>query len=150
MRLFRNKRGISPLIATILLIAFSVALGVLVLNLGKNLGMDVGFAIMDLSGKKQICFFDRAENSALEFTIKNGDMMEITDLQISLIGTDDILNKDDLLAEPIQKAEVKRIMVMYDSTQSGSLRKVVITPNIIRNGERTLGTSLEVENIQPC
>ena len=152
MNLLRNKRGVSPLIATILLIAFAVALGAVVMNVGRSTigGMDAGFSILDLGGKKQICFFDRAENSALELTVKNGDIMELEDLQVSIIGTDDIVNKDHLLLEPIKKAEVKKVMVMYDAGQVGKLTKIVITPNIIRNGERTLGTGLEIESLQPC
>ena len=152
MKLLRNKRGVSPLIATILLIAFAVALGAVVMNIGRNkiMGMDAGFAVLDLGGKKQICFYDRAGNSALELTLKNGDVMEIEDLQVSLIGKNDIVNKDHLLMEPIKKAEVKRVVVTYDAGQVGELRKVVITPNIVRNGEKTLGTGLEIENLQPC
>ena len=36
-RFFNNKRGVSPLIATVLLISFAVALGAVVLNWGRNL-----------------------------------------------------------------------------------------------------------------
>ena len=32
-----NKKGVSPLIATVVLIAFAVALGVVIMNLGRNL-----------------------------------------------------------------------------------------------------------------
>jgi flagellin-like protein len=35
-----NKRGISPLLATVLLIAFAIALGALVLNYGENFVME--------------------------------------------------------------------------------------------------------------
>ena len=153
MKIFRNKRGLSPLIATILLIAFAVALGAVVMNIGKNTlrGMDAGFAILDLGGKKQICYFDRAENSALEITIKNGNVMEITDFQVSIVGTEDIsLPKDQILTAPLQKGEVRRVMVMYDGAKTGTLTKVLIRPKILRNGERTLGTELEVEGIGPC
>ncbi len=152
MRMLHSKKGLTPLIATILLIAFAVALGAVVMNLGKNPPsfMNAGFSIMEMGGARQICFFDRGENSALEFTLQNGDVMEIVNLQISLVGTNDIVNKDRLLTETIQKGEAKRVMVMYDSGQVGNLRMVAITPNIIRNGEKTLGTSLKVEGIQPC
>jgi flagellin-like protein len=152
MNLLRNKRGVSPLIATILLIAFAVALGAVVMNVGRSTigAMDAGFSILELGGKKQVCFFDRAENSALELTIKNGDIMELEDLQVSVIGIADIVNRDHLLQVPIKKAEIKKVMVLYDARQTGKLRKIVITPNIIRNGERTLGTGLELEGLQPC
>ncbi|MDP7623305.1 MAG: hypothetical protein QF436_04300, partial [Candidatus Woesearchaeota archaeon] len=37
MRAKSNKRGVSPLIATVLLISFAVALGSVVLNWGRNI-----------------------------------------------------------------------------------------------------------------
>lgn len=36
-RMFNNKRGISPLIATIMLLAFAIALGSIVMTWGKDL-----------------------------------------------------------------------------------------------------------------
>jgi flagellin-like protein len=150
--LFNNKRGVSPLIATILLIAFAVALGAVVMSIGRSTigGMDAGFAILDLGGKKQVCFFDRQADSALEITIKNGDTMEIADFQISIIGSVDVLNSNSLLSTPLNKGEVKRLLIKYDESAVGEIRKVIITPNIIRNGERTLGTGINLENIVAC
>lgn len=151
MKIFRNKRGLSPLIATILLIAFAVALGAVIMNLGRSLSMDAGFSILEMNGAKQICYFDRGENSVLQMTIQNGDVMEIVDLKVSIVGTtNEIINKDGLLTESIKKTELQRVIVTYDSGKMGELKKIIITPNIIRNGEKTLGTGLEIEGITPC
>lgn len=151
MKMFRNKRGLSPLIATILLIAFAVALGAVIMNLGRSLSMDAGFSILEMEGEKQICYIDRGENSALEMTIKNGDVMEIVDLKVSIVGTtNNIINKDSLLTESIGKAELKRVIVPYNSGDVGELKKIIITPNILRNGEKTFGTGLEIEGIKSC
>ena len=36
-RIFLQKKGVSPLIATVLLISFAVALGAVVMNWGRNI-----------------------------------------------------------------------------------------------------------------
>ena len=41
--MFASKKGLSPLIATILLIAFAVALGAVVMNLGPTIGPSMPF-----------------------------------------------------------------------------------------------------------
>jgi flagellin-like protein len=150
--LLNSKRGVSPLIATILLIAFAVALGAVVMSIGKNTigGMDAGFAIIDIGGKKQACFIDRGADSALEITLKNGDTTDIADFKVSIIGTNDSINKESLLSAPVNKGDIKRLLVQYDKNDVGDIRKVVITPRIIRNDERTLGTGISIEGITAC
>lgn len=60
-----NKKGVSPLIATILLVVIAVALGAFVMNFGKNI--EAGVYVIDecrefeqlqfdMSSNKRVCF----------------------------------------------------------------------------------------------
>jgi flagellin-like protein len=152
--LLRNKKGLSPLIATILLIAFAVALGAVVMNIGRTtvLGSesDSTFSILEIGGKKQICNLEKGAGSSLEFTLKNGNVDEIADLQISVIGSKDIANLGKLLSQPIGRAETRRIAVSYDSSAIGSLKRVIITPVIIEGGQPNFGKAVETDSFQIC
>ena len=60
-----NKKGVSPLIATVLLVVIAVALGAFVMNFGKNI--EAGVYVIDecrefeelqfdMSSRKRVCF----------------------------------------------------------------------------------------------
>ena len=150
----KNKKGLSPLIATILLIAFAVALGAVVMNIGRTTvlgpGADSTFSLIELGGKKQICNLENGPSSILEFTLKNGNQDEITDLQISIIGSKDIVNLGKLLSQPIGRAETRKIAVGYDSSSVGQLKRVIITPVIIESGQPNFGKAVEADTFQIC
>ncbi len=67
-----NKRGVSPLIATVLLIAFAVSLGAVVMNLGVNFGRDVceqvDFEALTLGGVPDACL---SNDNELRLTLHN-------------------------------------------------------------------------------
>lgn len=67
--ILHSKRGMSPLIATVLLIAFAVALGVMVMNWGKSAqpiapvaGTDIKVNAYALGDKTLLCFDPAAYN----------------------------------------------------------------------------------------
>lgn len=150
--LLKNKRGLSPLIATILLIAFAVALGAVVMTIGKAtvLGDTSIFSILTLDGTRQLCYYDAGERSVLEFSLKNGGESDLNDLHLSLVGTKDIINQDNIISQPVRKTELKKISVSYNGASLGSLKKVIITPVVIEDGQPNLGDGLEFDNIPLC
>ena len=84
-----NKKAISPLIATLLLIAFTVALGVMIMNFGKNLLNDYGgcdsidIAIDEI--QNSLCY--KEESSEIAFTIINKGKTEVSSLTFQTINT---------------------------------------------------------------
>nr|MBT4247346.1 hypothetical protein [Candidatus Woesearchaeota archaeon] len=57
-----DKRGIAPLIATMLLISFAVSLGMVVMNFGRaqvelqaQCAIDVNLKISEIAGAKEVC-----------------------------------------------------------------------------------------------
>ena len=105
-----NKRGISPLIATVLLIAFAVALGAVVMNWGKNYVMttatdaqrsgqakqkctNTNLEFVQVAGVPKMCV-DHLDNATrVEFIIKNKAPHAIFDMAVTVIGNDDIYEK---------------------------------------------------------
>jgi flagellin-like protein len=102
----QNKRGISPLIATVLLIAFAVALGAVVMNWGKNYVQttavdaqksgqakqkctSTNIEFIQVSGIPKVCVNDLQNATEIEFTIKNKAPHEIIDIEITILGDDD-------------------------------------------------------------
>ena len=71
-----NKRGIAPLIATLLLISFAVAVGVVIMNFGRaqveleaQCAIDIGLRLAKIGGSQDICYDSTKKN------IKLGDIL---------------------------------------------------------------------------
>ena len=77
-----NKKAISPLIATLLLIAFTVALGVMIMNFGKTIIPDYGgcdsIKIEVDSAPNSICYIP--DKSELAFTLINTGKTDVSSI----------------------------------------------------------------------
>ncbi len=159
-----NKRGLSPLIATILLIAFAVALGAVVMNIGRTYSGDTPFNgdseckvsgsldIPQIAGKQKICFKDQGEDSYIDFTIHNSASIDVSDLQITVYGANDVFNKDSILSNVMSVGEGRRIKIKYDLTVYGQIEQITITPKI-KTGDSFLpcnAAKIDVANVQTC
>lgn len=140
-----ERKGMSPLIATVLLIAFAVALGAMIMNwsstLGENTGPDCSKISMFIS--PYMCY---AENM-IKLSVKNsGSGVESVTLKIidesgetikllpdSKLGSGDTLQKD----VPILKT---------------GKAYVALTPNVMYKGESTPcpEPALEVDDLANC
>ena len=164
--MMKNKKGMSPLIATILLIAFAVALGAVVMNIGRSFGPDLsiggsdgevdctnskGLSILEVAGSQKICYSDNGAESFIDFTVSNSAPVNIDDLQIAIYGTQDVFNKGSILASPMKGGEGKRIKIKYDSTIFGSIEQVTITPKISDEKANVCNhRGITLDNIQRC
>src|SRR3989344_5283518 len=75
---FSSKKGVSPLIATILLIAFAVALGTVIMNWGLSLGSSsddpcakVALELKKMVDNGEVCYGNRGAEGYLNFVIDN-------------------------------------------------------------------------------
>ena len=121
-----NKKGISPIVATLLLLSFAITLGIFFLNFGR--------AQVELSAvcpvnigltEKRICF----ENNQIKFSIQNGINVNIEGLIVNIIGTKkaDTFELSDAV---IDKAGTHNGIIPYDKTISGKIRQIKISPKI--------------------
>lgn len=145
-----NKRGISPLIATVLLIAFAVALGAVVMNWGRSYvedtaanaqktsqikvdcSLSVSLAIKEISGDPKICL--DTENNELVVFIVNKGTKALEGIKTTIIGSEDIADYDT--NETIEKSQVKKFTFAYDSTEFGTIDQVIFTPKIAVEGSQ--------------
>lgn len=146
-----NKRAVSPLIATVLLIAFAVALGAIVMSWGKDYveetqdtvqtkssqaricTLDTSIKVHKLGGKPSFCIVESTtENSTVTFILDNRGEV-INDLKVVVIGKDDVYNIVSVLGpnEPLDAATTKKIKVGVPPTMLiGEIEQVIITPKI--------------------
>jgi len=143
--LIMNKRGLSPLMATLLLIGFSVALGTIVMNWGQGYieekaefvqsahAAEVGCENVDakvvtIAGHPQLC----KENGDLKIFLENLANMPLEGMQLRLTGLDDFRVIDNVLAQPLGGAQ--SVHVRGDVSDLGVLVQVKLTP-MITSGE---------------
>jgi flagellin-like protein len=151
-----NKKGISPLIATLLLISFAVALGVVIMNFGRaqveleaQCPIDVGLKLATISGGEEACY--SATEKKIKFTLENGVNIKVEGLVVSIIAAKK--------AESYELNDAKLIKagnymggVSYSKADKGEIRQIKITPKVILYDEEQICVeqALVVENIKDC
>jgi flagellin-like protein len=157
--MMKGKKGVSPLIATVLLIAFAVALGAVVMNWGKtqiqeniNTGAecnDVQFSWFMRGGKPVLCY----SPVALEITVQNGPLIEVDGIKMIVDGSKDIYTAETITADRIGKAEAKKIKAGYDVSKYGEPRVIKLFPKVMKAEKSIIcpmEKSLVYENLAKC
>ena len=154
--LYLRKKGITPLIATFLLISFAAAVGVTITNLGSaqadlqaQCAIDINHKLSQIGGKDEICY--DAAKSDLSFTIENGVNIKIEGLLLNVIGKQKA-ETTELNDAKITKAGTYLGHAAFDSATSGEIRQVKIIPKVIFADNEQICTekALVVENIRNC
>lgn len=137
--IFKSKRGVSPLIATVLLIAFAVALGSVVMNWGLNLNLgkskdvcrNVDFKIRDIN-TAEVCFGGFGANGYINFIIDNTGGTDINGLVIWIIGEKGTrtFDLDNILIKKGSLYDKKDKEVTYDFSTFGNIKQVQFIPKV--------------------
>ncbi|MBU4493644.1 MAG: hypothetical protein KKA61_04695, partial [Nanoarchaeota archaeon] len=96
-KIIKNKKGVSPLIATILLIAFAVALGAVVMSWGRNVEFlreepgiekcaNVNLKIEKINNIPQVFYGGTGLDGFIKFTIENNGNEDIEGVIVWVIG----------------------------------------------------------------
>ena len=150
-----NKRGISPLIATLLLISFAVALGIVIMSFGRaqveleaQCPINVGLKISNIGGEDQFCY--SAATKEIKFTLENGVNIKVEGLIFNVIGANQAESSE--VNAPIIKAGTYLGKVKYDASTSGEIRQVKITPKVNLYDEEQICTdkAVVVETVRAC
>lgn len=129
-----NKKGVSPLVATILLIAFAVSVGAIVMSWAagiagsENTGVcgDVVLTVTDTG--RDICL-DR-QNNFIEIIVENGPV-KIDGFRVSYLGgTSNII--DYVFA--IEAGAIQRASLDYNVGIYGNPKRLKVIP-FIKNGD---------------
>ncbi len=150
----KKKRGVSPLIATVLLIAFAVALGAVVMNWGRSYteqvadnvqkqgdvqlkcSQDVKLEVVELDDNPQFCLGEWGANSYVNFTLRNPGTKKMESLQVTFIGETDVLVNSTVPNSSIAKegGYSRKMSVGFPFSQVGKVKKVEIVPVVEING----------------
>jgi len=156
-----KKRGVSPIIATVLLISFTVALGSVVLNWGRNLDIsnsvdscsEVNMKIRNI-GDVNLCYIRSGQNGHINFIIDNMGSVDIEGLGIWIVGEKGtkLLDLDN---SPIKIGELLSIegdKASYDFGNYGNIKHVQFIPKVKNNGvvEICTKSSIKADIIGIC
>jgi len=125
-----NSKAISPLIATVLLIGFAVALGAIIMNWGNTFtqeqiesaelradrevecGLDVELSIKEIAGEPQLYYTNSTGN--LTFILENRGRSTVNSIRIRIIGQNGTnINETDLADTKIVSGGTIKRDVVY-------------------------------------
>lgn len=139
LNMLSSKKGVSPLIATILLIAFAVALGSVVMNWGLNLNLgksadkcrNVEIKIRNIDSA-EVCFGGFGTNGYINFVIDNIGIIDINGLAIWIVGDKGtkLFDLDNVLIKKDSLYDKKDKEVVYDFSTFGNIKQVQFIPKI--------------------
>ncbi|GIU69555.1 MAG: hypothetical protein KatS3mg002_0791 [Candidatus Woesearchaeota archaeon] len=149
----RGKKGISPLIATVLLIAFAVSIGTLIMNIGKDVIANVGdcnevkLEVQTVNGRQLFCY-DEA-NRKINMMIKNTGAVDIKYLRLGITTLN--FNHEELNIEDSALKSGKTIIKSVDYYQAESFKSELI-PIIIASGKEMacFNAAVVEETIKSC
>ncbi len=149
----KSKKGVSPLIATVLLIAFAVALGAVVMNWGRSYveatAEDVEKSAnhqTDCSTKVSLKFSEDAGIPIIEYNETDGKLIfvmtntgnvQLEDARVSIYGANYDIETFDLLSIysgkfPILPGYPNKFNLTFATT--GAINKIEIVPSIKSSG----------------
>ncbi len=160
-----NKKALSPIVATLLLIAFSIALGIVVMNWGKayieqkaeftagpqdeSACSMIEFSIIKVSGKDRVCYSPDA--GYIEAFIENGPDARLDNLNIRLVGSRGVETFASILDSPLERGASLHLKAAYPS-QIGELHQIKLIPTVSSKGQIIICNSHEniYESIPLC
>jgi flagellin-like protein len=149
-----RKRGISPLIATVLLIAFAVAIGTMLITVFKDNLIprsgdcsQVEIALQNINNEPLFCY-DTLTNK-INFMVKNTGDADIDKLRLVITGSDFSHEELDIDQTALKSGAFMTKTVDY--VKAGTF-KAEIVPVMKYGGEEKacLNRSISVESIQKC
>jgi flagellin-like protein len=134
-----SKKGVSPLIATILLIAFAVALGSVVMNWGFSLNLGeadercskVNLRLKEINEFKA-CYNGAGSEGNINFILYNTGTESVKGLTIWITGERDtkLVELDDLDIKKGVVFDKSDDEIKYDFTKHGKAQKIHIIPKV--------------------
>lgn len=159
--IFRLKKGVSPLIATVLLIAFAVALGSVLLNWGLNL--DLGKSSdkcrnveikLRSSDTADACFGGVGQNGYINFVLDNTGLNDLNGLSILIVGDKGtrLFDLDNVAINKGSLYDKKDKEVSYDFSKFGNIKQIQFIPKIKSDKSTYICTknSISAEKIVAC
>ena len=153
----RGRKGISPLIATVLLIAFAVAIATMIMNIGggilKSSGdcKDVKIEVQTINGKPLFCY--DTLNSNINIMLKNTGTTDIDKLKLIVTAADFSHEEKTVDDSAVKAGEIITKNINY--VKAGTFT-VEIAPVIMSGGKEQVcfpedrTRRIVAENIEKC
>ena len=156
-----NKKGVSPLIATVLLIAFAVALGAVVMNWGRNIEFSqsedkcAGVEIKVRETKDYaVCYSGTGNNIYLNFIIDNIGRQDLYGLSIWVVGSKGtrLFELKDILIKKGALFDKKDNELTYELDTYGEIKHLQFIPKIKIDGTIDIcpKNSIRADKISRC
>ncbi len=151
-----NKRGLSPILATIMLIFAAIVVGVAVMNWGRaqieegaKCTVDSELKFIEVNRIPQVCY---SKTGFVFFLVENGPSADIVRLQLRLVGTGSKLFLSDITGTEIPANYALAKNVTYDHRSYGDVRQLRLTPRLrVFNQEQFCPEqALTIENLPLC
>jgi flagellin-like protein len=162
------KKAMSPLAATVLLIAFAISLGVVVMSFGSTyyensrfsvrkfnettLCEPISFELFSVLGAQQICYRGDDSSGTVEFVLVNNANSPIEGVQMWIVGSSiyvtDVTNKTFAPGYPLEE------VIPYDYSRYKAIRNVQFIPKVkIPGSDETIfcfNRSVTVTEVKEC
>ena len=137
MRLSKNKKAISPLLSTVILIFAAIAIGVIVMNWGRaaleesaKCSVNTQVKFVELNKEPQICYAGSGKNGMIHFILENGPSVDISKLHFRIIGEKGVFTKE-LPESSIEIGSSIIKDVPYDFDTFGDIKQIKISPMVV-------------------
>ncbi len=148
-----QKRAMSPLLSTIILIGFAIALGGVVMSWGKagytaeKQVMEceqTSLSLVSYGENKGIC----SRDGILYFTMQNNGEMDLEGIKVSILGTNDIYS--GVIDRKIDVADIVKLDIGYDDV--GKIEKIIFVPkfNDLEEGQLCPKNGFSIEDVGEC
>jgi len=156
-----RKKGVSPLIATVLLISFAVALASVVMNWGTNLPLkneedvcsEINLRIKPINGL-DACYKVEGENLLLSFTLQNLGDRDVDGIGIRIDGekSDRFVDFNDIGVPNHDRLEIIDLEIQYSLDNYGEIQDINFIPKMKRGSilERCDNSNLKTITIDMC
>ena len=162
MDIVTDKRAISPLAATIILIVISVLLGAVVMSWGETYiqeradfvkgvtdigsGCDgVHISVISIDKHPQVC----TRNDRIELQLENG-ASQVPEIHARLVGSSETFTYEQVLSSPLAKESAQKVVIPLKN--AGSPRQLKLTPKVGVQGSMQYcdKQALFIETIPTC
>jgi len=145
--MFSQKRAVSPLIATVLLLVVTVSIGALVMGIVRGFVSDnkasmegraeliscstnVVLEVLKVDGVPQVC---KGTNYA-DIILENTGNADIDDFQMIVLGDAGVYNNDSVNAGVMVKGATKELNASFNPGTVGNVEQVKFIPKLKKSG----------------
>ncbi|MBT5021987.1 hypothetical protein HOK51_00910 [Candidatus Woesearchaeota archaeon] len=172
--MFKDKKGVSPLIATVLLIAFAVALGAVVMNWGRGYVEDtaetakersdaelvcaseIDLGVVAIDGITQVCYNATGSSATvgtIELIIENQGKRTVQNISYRFYGSGSRAPVSGYVSNPqLTSKQAKWLNFTYNVTDYGTPVQVELMPMVRIGSEMATcsGSKLTFSDIDTC